>query len=106
MAFTVISTSILDTSSEKSKSMISAFCAYVLPIFYLRHRFLRLVAKVVYIQNKIRAQLKTKLCKAEVIETYWNKLYGQVMTKAIKFNDQKTKDLLFGITRIPASVKK
>ena len=106
MAFTVISTSILDTSSEKSKSMISAFCAYVLPIFYLRHRFLRLVAKVVYIQNKIRAQLKTKLCKAEVIETYWNKLYGQVMTKAIKFNDQKTKDLLFEITRIPASVKK
>ena len=38
------------------------------------------------------------MAKAEVVHMYWDKLYGYMMTRAIKMNDQYTKDILFGIS--------
>ena len=72
----------------------------------LMSAFKNQIRRVIWIQNRVRGQQKSIACKCEVIETYWTKLYGLLMRKAIWLNDHETKDLLFKIAGVPLEVKK
>ncbi len=39
-------------------------------------------------------QIKTRFAKVEVLETFWDKLYGKMMIQACKKNDHLAKELL------------
>ena len=60
---------------------------------------------LIMIQRIIKNQLRTKDAKVEVIENYWDKLFGSLLSNAIKHKDTDMKVLCNRIVKIPREVK-
>ena len=60
---------------------------------------------LIMIQRRIKRALVTKDAKVEVVENYWDKLFGALLSNAIKHKDTDMKVLCNRIVKIPREVK-
>ena len=54
---------------------------------------------------RMKDKIETKNGKIDVLMNYWDKLYGQIMNKAIHLKDKYTLQLCSNIALIPKKVQ-
>ena len=61
--------------------------------------------KIEYIQKRFKDQLATRFAKVEVLSNYWDKMVGQLQTRASKKHDKEASDLVLKFILVPKDVK-
>ena len=56
-------------------------------------------------QRRLRQQLSKKRAKTNVLLTFWDKLFGILMSEAIAKSDEKLKKVLHDVVVVPSEVK-
>ena len=60
---------------------------------------------ITYMQRRIRDQFHKKDAKTEILVNYWDKMFGQIQTRAIELKDKVGNDLSRGLILVPKEVR-
>ena len=60
---------------------------------------------ITYMQRRIRDQFFKKDAKTEILVNYWDKMFGQIQTRAIELKDKVGNDLSRGLILVPKEVR-
>jgi hypothetical protein len=94
-----------DESKRQAQVLLSRFLQNVTDVERRVKIFQVFRERVVWVQDKIRLQMLTRFSKVEVLINYWDKLLGQIQTKASAWNDKKVTQLCGQIVLVPAEVQ-
>mmetsp|Transcript_13544 Transcript_13544/g.21126 ORF Transcript_13544/g.21126 Transcript_13544/m.21126 type:complete len:140 (+) Transcript_13544:1358-1777(+) len=84
---TFVGSTMYDMQRERAQTILKPFLQQNIDLEKIRVTVRDFYKSIEYMQKRMRAQLLTKSQKIEVLFNYWDKLFGQLQSRASKLKD-------------------
>ena len=104
-SLTFYANSQVENKREKALAILKPFLEENIHLERIRVRVRTFCSQIEFMQKKIRDQLFCRESKVEVLQNYWDKMYGELMMAAQRKGDAEAKALCKKIIIVPKHIQ-